>query len=72
VSTTDVTVDDIERIKEFAAAGYGRKAISDYIGITEYAVKCVLEGKPRPPNESLSTRQRQQLLNAAFGAPRGR
>lgn len=72
MSRSCVSADDVARIKEFAAAGYGRKAISDYIGISEYAVKLVLEGKEPAVTRELSTRQRGDLINAAFGPPRGR
>jgi predicted transcriptional regulator len=67
-----VTADDVERIKEFHSAGYGRKKIADYIGLSEYAVKQVLSGNAALIVDQLSTRQRGDLINRAFGPPRGR
>ena len=69
---TPVTADDVARIHEFSEAGYGRKKIADYIGVTEAAVKAVLNGSRETISEELSTRQRGALINNAFGPPRGR
>lgn len=64
---------DVERIKELDAEGLGRKAISDYLGLTEYTVKAVLAGKVPSVTDNLSVRQRGRLINQAFpGPPRGR
>lgn len=67
---TAVCDDDVTRIKEFHAQGYGRKTISDYMGISEYAVKRVLEGKRPTVSSELSIRQRGELINNAFGPVR--
>lgn len=58
--------DDMQRIREFSELGLGRKKIADYLGISEYAVKTVLEGKVPVCAGGLSTRQRQNMINAAF------
>lgn len=71
-NTNGVTADDVERIKEFHRAGYGRKKIADYIGISESAVTQVLKGTRQTISDELSTRQIGDLINAAFGPPRGR
>ncbi|KPK72266.1 MAG: hypothetical protein AMJ84_04585 [Acidithiobacillales bacterium SM23_46] len=68
----DVTADDVERIKEFYSAGYGRKKIADYIGLSESSVAAVLTGERKTISDELSTRQRGDLINRAFGPPRGR
>ena len=63
---TTIGADDVKRIQEFSELGYGRKAIADYIGITEYAVKQVLNGNAASVVDQLSTRQRTQMLMRAF------
>lgn len=68
----EVTADDVERIKEFHRVGYGRKKIADYIGLSESAVAAVLTGERKTISDELSTRQRGDLINRAFGPPRGR
>ena len=67
---TPVRVDDVARIKELAELGYGRKKISDYVGVTEAAVAAVLNGSREAISDELSTRQIDQMLYRAFGPVR--
>lgn len=67
-----VTKDDVKRIHELSDMGLGRKSISDYMGINESAIKAVLTGERKTISNELSIRDRQRLIDLAFGPPRGR
>jgi len=63
---TPVRVDDVARINELAALGYGRKKIADWVGVTESAVAAVLNGTRESISDELSTRQISAMLNRSF------
>ena len=58
--------DDVARIRELHAQGWGRNRIGDYLNVNPSTVKCVLDDSRKIVSDRLSVRQRQDLLNSAF------
>lgn len=65
----DISEDDRAKIVELKKQGHGRNWIAHLLDINASAVKSVLEGQRKNYSDQLSTRQRQSLLNSAFGPP---
>lgn len=63
----DVSYGDAAEIRRLAAKGYGRNTIAMIVGTNASAVKEVLSGRRKTFSDKLTTRDRQQLINGAFG-----
>lgn len=63
----DISYGDAAEIRRLDAAGYGRNTIAMIVGTNASAVKAVLNGERKTFNENLTTKDRQQLINGAFG-----
>jgi hypothetical protein len=68
----DITPDLAEQIRELADKGHGCNWIGHLLDVNASAVKAVLQGTRVTYSNKLSTRQRQNLINSAFGSPSGR
>jgi len=64
-----IPVDDLRRVYELHAEGFGQRAIEQYTGVSRCEVRRILglvkSHKPVATNDQLSVRERQRLLSWA-------
>lgn len=61
-----ITQDHADQIRKLSGKGWGRNQIAKHLDLNSSAVKQVLENTRVNYSSSLSTRQRQKLLDRAF------